>query len=50
MKINFKFVSLLIIILFMSVPLVAASDSDNQTLMINNNEDMGLSIDAAQKL
>ena len=48
MKIKFKFISLLIIILFFSVSLVAASDSDNQTLMVNNNDNGRLYIDDAQ--
>ena len=45
MKMNTKFFALLFVIFFVSISLVSASDSDNQTLMINNNDDMGLSVD-----
>jgi predicted outer membrane repeat protein len=48
MKMNTKFFALLFVIFFVSISLVSASDNNNQTLMINNNEDMGLSVDAAQ--
>ncbi len=47
MKLNYKYISLLFIIFFMSVTLVSATNTENQTL-IDENENTVLSIDNTQ--
>ena len=40
MKINYKFISLLIILFFVSISLVSAASDDNQTMQINDNDEI----------
>ena len=48
MKINLKIITLLLIMFFISISLVSASDNNTQTLMIDNNMNNELSIDNSQ--
>ena len=47
MKMNYKFISLLLILFFVSLSLVSAANDDNQTLQMNDNSEIqGIEIDA----